>query len=354
MSDQATKRPPPPRRPPRFRRQKIMERVLLALLPVFLGALYFFGWRVAAMLVWVAALGCGAEYLLARRRGDPLTGSCLVTCALFALSLPPTLPFWMAAVGIVVGIVFGKELFGGFGRNIFNPAVVGRAFIFVSFPIEMTARFTPVWRGGLAGLAHWGPPRSLDGVEALTAATPMWFRRDFGFTEAFPLWDQVRALFLGNLGGVYDGADGARHMLAAGSVGEVSTLLILIGGIYLLATRTANWRLVAGSLGGAAAAALLFRHLLGVQAVPPLPWTLCSGALAYAGFFMVTDPVSAPADRRAQWIYAAFIGAMIVFLRWKAIFAGGVAFAIILGNTLGPSLDMLCRRGAARARPARE
>lgn len=328
---------------PVFRRQKVMEKVLVALSPALVGAVYFFGWRVLAMLLWVTAWGCLTEYLLARRRGDPLTGSCLVTCMLYCLSLPPVLPFWMGAVGIVVALFFGKEVFGGFGRNVFNPAIVGRAFVFVSFPIAMTSEFTPVWRGGLGGFAHWGARTALDGVEAVTAATPMWFRRDFGFAEGFPYSEQMRQLLTGAIGGLYEDLDGTARVLAAGSVGEVSALLLAVGGVYLLWTKTANWRLVVSSFGGALAGCALFRYALGATAVPAPLWTLGSGALVYACFFMVTDPVSAPRDKLAQYMYGAFIGVMVVLLRWQAVFAGGVAFAILLGNTIGPSLEMLVK-----------
>lgn len=338
---------PQPKRAPRkkswFKRQAIMEKVLIALIPAFAGAIYFFGWRVAAMLVWVALWGCAAEYLMARKRKDPLTGACLVTCALYALSLPPALPFWMAAVGIVVALLFGKEFFGGFGRNVFNPAIVGRAFIYVCFPIEMTSRFTPAWTGGLGGLVHWGPRKTLEGIEAITAATPMWFRRDYGFPESFGFWEQIKQLFFGNIGGLIESGEGTVRVLAAGSVGEVSALLLIIGGAYLLWTKTANWRLVASSFAGAAAASLVFRYALGAEAVPPLLFTLFSGALVYACFFMVTDPVSAPRDKTTQYIYGAFIGIMIVFFRWMAVFAGGVAFAILLGNAIAPAVEMFMK-----------
>ncbi|MFO7820906.1 MAG: RnfABCDGE type electron transport complex subunit D [Lentisphaeria bacterium] len=327
-----------------FKRQKMMDKVLLALLPAFIGGIYFFGWRVAVMLLWVTLCGCITEYLMARRRGDPLTGACLVTCALFALSLPPTLPFWMATVGIVVALTFGKEFFGGFGRNVFNPAIVGRAFIYVCFPIEMTSRFTPAWKSGWGGFLHWGPKRFIGETNALTAATPMWFRRDYGFPDSFSLQEQISQLFFGNLGKAMTGADGLPHILAAGSVGEVSALLLIIGGIYLLWTKTANWRLVLSSFAGAAAACLLFRYGLGAEKVPPLLFTLFSGAMVYACFFMVTDPVSAPRDKTTQYIYGAFIGIMIVFFRWKAVFAGGVAFAILLGNAIAPSIEMYIKQ----------
>ncbi len=327
-----------------FKRQKIMEKVVIALIPAMIGAIYFFGWRSLLIVLWCIVFGIGAEYLMASRRGDPATGSVLVTAMLYGLSLPATVPLWMAAVGIVFAIVFGKEVFGGFGRNIFNPAIVGRTFVYIAFPLELTGRFPPVWRGGFAGFAHWAPRQVVGDVQALTAATPMWFRRDIGFADsAMPYTEQLRQLFLGDIGGVYQGGDGLAHALGAGSMGEVSAVLLIIGGIYLLATKTANWRLVLGSLIGAVAANVLFRNVLGADKVPPLLWSLSSGALLYACFFMVTDPVSAPKDKTTQYIYAFFIGFMIIFLRWKSIFAGAVSFAILLGNTIGPSIEMLIK-----------
>ena len=209
----------------RFKRQKVMEKVLLALLPAFLGAIYFFGWRVAAMLACVLLVGCAAEYVMARRRGDPLTGAALVTCALYALSLPPRLPFWMAAVGIVVGIVFGKEVFGGFGRNVFNPAIVGRAFVYVCFPIEMTSQFVPVWRNGPGGFAHWSSRTLIEGTNAVTAATPMWFRRDYGFGAGLPWGTQIKQLFLVNIGGIYERLEVTSRILADRSAETPTRLL---------------------------------------------------------------------------------------------------------------------------------
>ncbi|MDX9981559.1 MAG: RnfABCDGE type electron transport complex subunit D [Lentisphaeria bacterium] len=341
MADPASK---PKRKAPRFREQKMMRRVLLALLPALLGGIAFFGWRVLALVLWVALVAAATEYLLARRRGDPLTESCFVTAALLALSLPPTLPFWMAAVGAVVALSFGKELFGGFGRNVFNPAIVGRGFLYLCFPLEMTAGFAPVHQG-FSGFLHWSPLRVWDGgVDAVTAVTPMWARRDYSHTVDF------LRLFFGNIGERFEDADGVARVVSAGSIGEVSAVLLLLGGIYLLWTKTANWRLTASTLAGAVAATVVFRHLLGAEMVPPLAWTLCSGALLYASFFMVTDPVSAPRGNLAQWLYGAFIGVMIVFLRWRAAFAGGVAFAILLGNTLGPTLDLVCQPGGKKAK----
>lgn len=333
----------PVKKKPWFRKQPMMRKVELALIPAMIGAIYFFGWRSLAMVVWVSLIGMLTEFIMAKKCGDPVTEAVFVTSLLFGLSLPPTIPFWQAAVGITVGILFGKEVFGGFGRNPFNPAVVGRGFIYVCFPIDMTSGFTPVWKGLAGGFAQWGPVRMMyEGMDAITAATPMWSRRDYGHEAG------LLNMFVGNIGDVFTSPDGVTRVLAAGSVGEVSAFLVLIGGIYLLWTKTANWRLTVSTLGGAVLATVIFRHLLGADAVPPVEWTLCSGAMLFAAFFMVTDPISAPKDKTAQLIYGAFIGVMIVFFRWKAVFAGGVAFAILLGNTIGPIVEIGCKARAAK------
>ena len=329
-------------------KQKNMLRVLQALMPIAVAGVYFFGWRVVALLTVSVVCGYGTEWYMQSLKKGKVSYAVFVTVALYALSLPPTTPLWIAATGIIVAILFGKEVFGGFGKNVFNPAIVGRAFVYVTFPIEMTGRFVPVFSGFPGGFAHWSLtaakqlPASLSGAgagiaDAFTAATPMWSRRDFGFTTG---WTE---LFFGNIGGTFT-ADGSSRLLAAGSIGEVSALLILLGAVYLIATRTAQWRLMLATLLGAGGLNLLLRNVAGIDAVPPLHFTLLSGALLYSAVFMVTDPVSAPKVPLSQWIYGAFIGVMIVLFRYKAIFAGGVGFAVLLGNMISPSLDLWIKR----------
>jgi Na+-transporting NADH:ubiquinone oxidoreductase subunit B len=333
---------------PAFLKQLMMLRVLYALIPVAAAAVYLFGWRVLALVGVSVLFATLAEWGMLYAKNGKISQAAWVTGALFGLSLPPTTPYWIAAVGVVFGILFGKMVFGGFGRNIFNPAVVGRAFVYVCFPVEMTGRFVPAFHGFPGGFAQWNfeslkqlPPElaaaGLKVVDAITAATPMWSRRDFGLSTS--LWD----LFTGQIGGLFEHAGHAR-ILAAGSAGEVSALAILIGAAYLLWTKTANYRLMFGSLIGAVAMNLLLRNGLGIDGVPPLPFTLFSGAFLYAAVFMVTDPISAPRIPLSMWIYGIFIGAMIVFIRYKAVFAGGVAFAILLGNMIAPSLDLWIKR----------
>jgi Na+-transporting NADH:ubiquinone oxidoreductase subunit B len=316
-----------------LKKQPMMRKVEIALLPALLGAIYFFGWRTLGVILVVAAVGYATEYMMAKKRNDTVTEAVFVTSLLLGLSLPPTIPFWQAGVGAFVAILFGKEVFGGFPRNVFNPAIVGRGFLYVCFPIDMTSKFTPVWDQFPGGFAHWGAQKMIEGIDAVSAATPMWSRRDFGHET------KLLDLVTGNIGEVFQGSDGVTRALTAGSVGEVSAILVLIGGAYLLWTKTAQWRLTVSTLIGATVASLVFRYALGADAVPPVLWSLCSGAMFYAAFFMVTDPITAPKNKSAQWVYGLFIGTMIVFFRWKAVFAGAVAFAILLGNTLAPTIE---------------
>lgn len=338
-----------------FIEQPMMLRVLYALAPVLLAGIYFFGWRVLGLLALCTLAGLATEWLMAHRRGAAISIACFVTCTLYVLSLPPTMPFWMALVGIVVGILFGKEVFGGFGRNFANPAIVGRAFIYVAFPPEMTGSFVPTFRGWPGGFAQWALTTSetlpdwmssagIRAADAVTAATPMWARRDFGFEAS------LTRLFFGNVGDSFKTEFGLRS-LAAGSIGEVSVLLIILAGVYLLITKTANWRLMVSPLLGATAACLLLGYACGIAAVPSLPFTLFSGALMFGAVYMVTEPISAPKKHSAMWIYGFLIGVLIVLLRWKAQFAGAVAFAILLGNICAPSLDMLVKAWANRKSP---
>jgi len=342
---------------PAFLKQKNMLRVLYALIPVALTAVYYFGWRVIALLVVSIGTAFVTEWVMAERRNGKLSYALFVTASLYALSLPPTLPFWMAAVGAFVAILFGKEAFGGFGKNVFNPAIVGRAFVYVCFPIPMTARFVPAFNGIPGGFGRWSfasmqrAPSYINNAgleisDALTAATPMWANRDFGHVTG------LVNLIVGNIGGVFTSA-GNTKVLAAGSAGEVCAIAILIGAAYLIYTKTAQWRLILSSVLGATFLSLFMRYILGMEVVPSLLFTLFSGGLLYASVFMVTDPVSAPKLPVSQWIYGAFFGAMVVFFRAKSIFAGGVGFALLLGNMLAPSLDFWIKRYLAHKEAAK-
>jgi len=158
---------------------------------------------------------------------------------------------------------------------------------------------------------------------------------------------------LGSIGGVYSGPGGVEGVLAAGSIGEGCAVLIVLAAAYLLATRTANWRLMLSGLAGVVGANLLFRNLLGfdgVGEVPALQWQLLAGTTLYAMVFMVTDPVSAPRHKPAQFAYGLLIGTLLVVLRWRGIFVAAATFSILLGNLVGPLLDLAAEAWAQRAK----
>lgn len=333
---------------PVFLKQKMMMKVVYALMPIFVTAIYFFGWRVAA-IVGVSTLSAViTEWIMSSNRKGKISQAVYVTALLYGLSLPPTVPLWIVAVGSIVAILFAKEVFGGFGKNIFNPAIVGRAFVYVAFPQELTSKFVPAFRGFPGGFQHWSfeslknTPEYLKSVglktsDAITAATPMWSRRDYGFIA------DIKQLLFGNISDVFE-YQGTRMSLAAGSAGEVCALVIILAGIYLMATKTAKWQLTISTLLGAIGLNILLRNVFGIEAVPPVPFTLFSGGFLFAAVFMVTDPISAPKQQLSQWLYGVTIGALIVFFRYRAIFAGGVGFAILIGNMLAPSFDLWIKR----------
>ncbi len=289
--------------------QKMMRRVLIAAAPLALFAVYLFGLRILLLLAVVNLTAFLAEYAFTRREGKPASMAVLVTATLFALSLPPPIPIWMAIVGCVFGVVFGKMVFGGFGRNIFNPALTGRAFIYVSFGGFMTAQWYDPISGFPGGLAKYT-------VDAVTQATPgMLLKTGSSFSLA--------ELFLGT---------------TSGTIGGTSVLLALAGGLYLLFTKTANYRIVvSGFLGYLITQTILWR--MGTQgACDPLHGIL-AGSFLIGIMFYATDPVSASQTNEGRWIYGAFIGAMssliTVFSAWPA----GTMFAVLLANMFAPITD---------------
>jgi len=333
---------------PQFMKQPVMLKVVYSLIPVVIAGIYFFGWRVAAVTAVALVTALLTEWIMTSRRSAKISYACFVTALIYAMSLPPLTPFWIVAVGAFVAILFGKEVFGGFGRNVFNPAIVGRAFVYVAFPVELTSQFVPVFSGFPGGFARWsmagssyaGELTSASGLmpqDVITAATPMLARRDYSYvTGTFDL-------FTGSIGGAFT-ADGGQRFLAAGSIGEVSSVVLIIAGAYLLWTKTAQWRLTVSAVAGAVILNLILHYLAGIQQVPPLEFTLFSGGLLFAAVFMVTDPISAPKDKISQVIYGLFIGALIVFFRFKSVFAGGVAFSILFGNMTAPLIDQMMGR----------
>ena len=225
-----------------FIRQKMMRTVILSLLPIILASIYFFGWRSLSLLIVVTFFGVLTEYLFEKKRNKKVSEAVLVTCILYTMTLPPTIPYWVAVVGIIFGVFFGKEVFGGFGRNIYNPALVARAFVYVSFPEPMTISWTRVATGFPGGFGTYLTEK----IELVSQATPMLLFRDTG--QMVPYSD----LLIGNV---------------AGSLGETCTILIILAGIYLTYTRVASWQIMAGTLIGFLGLNSLL-YILGLPSIP--------------------------------------------------------------------------------------
>jgi Na+-transporting NADH:ubiquinone oxidoreductase subunit B len=286
-----------------------MRRVLLSLSPIFLFSFYLYGLRFAAIVAVVFPLGILVEYFFEKSRGKKPSEAVLITCALYALSMPPIVPLWIVAVGILFAVFMAKEVYGGFGRNVFNPAIAGRLFVYISFATAMQSGFIKV--GSFGTQTGW-PGSSLD---AVTGATPLALMRG---GQSVPLVD----LALG---------------FHAGSIGESSALLIALAGIYLIATKTASWRLIVSTI---ASGSILTYALAAAGIAKALPLeSLLAGSFLFVAVFMVTDPVSAPKKPLAQWLYGSVVGICIILIRTFSVFPEGTSFAVLLGNTAASLLD---------------
>jgi Na+-transporting NADH:ubiquinone oxidoreductase subunit B len=286
-----------------FQKQLVMRRVLYALLPLFLFSTYLYGPRVPLIVSTVFAAGILTEYVFEKYRKKKVSEAVLVTCGIFALALPPTIPLWTAVIGIVFAVAVGKGVYGGFGRNIFNPAITGRLFLWLTFPtIMMTGWVEP---GGFGAA-----------IDAVGAATPMGLLRS-GETP------ELLNLFLG---------------FRAGSMGESSILLILMAAGYMIYTKTANWKLMLSTFLTAGLITTVF-YYTGIDTDLAPQYALMSGSLMYVTVFMTTDPVSAPNKPEAQWIYGVIIGTVTVLVRTFTNFPEGTSFGLMVGNTFASFLD---------------
>ncbi len=300
----------------------LMWQVNYALIPVLLAATWYFG--INALLIAIACVA-GAllpEWLQGRGRGERSSlrdGSAVITGVLLALTLPPTIPLWMAFTGGFAAIALGKLIFGGIGSNLFNPALVGRAFLQAAFPAALTTWAPPVEgsalfavRGGLTAFPFLKPD-----VDAVTQATPLAQLKFDGLTA------EVGDLLLGT---------------TAGSLGETGSLLILICGLYLGLRRVLNWRIPIAVLGTVAVIAGV-THLIDPARFGPPLFHLFSGGLMLGAVFMATDPVSSPITQRGCWIFGIGIGVLVMIIRLYGGLPEGVMYAILLMNGATPLIN---------------
>ncbi|WP_300069901.1 NADH:ubiquinone reductase (Na(+)-transporting) subunit B [uncultured Ruegeria sp.] len=269
------------------------------------GMMYF-------LPIYIVTLVAGGifEVIFATVRGHDVNEGFLVTSMLYTLIMPATAPLWQVALGIIFGVVIGKEVFGGTGKNFLNPALVGRAFLYFAYPANMSgdAVWTPV--DGFSGATALAVSAA-DGVQALAADGITWSNAFFG---------QIQ-----------------------GSFGETSTLACMVGLAFLLMTRIANFRLIVGCLAGTIGFTLLL-NLIGSDTNPmfamPWYWHVVLGGYAFGLAFMVTEPVSASHTNLGRYIYGGLIGVMVVMIRViNPAFPEGMMLAILFGNVFAPLID---------------
>ena len=307
--------------------QRYMIMPILICLPLLLFSIYLYGWRALVIVLVTYAAGVFAELVFVVVRRHEITEGVLVTCMLFALSLPPTIPLWMVAVGIVFGVIVGKEFFGGSGHNVFNPAIVGRGFLLITFPPQMTLEwFKPLSFGGdaswLGGFLHYMPfndPATAIN-DAVTTATPLLLIKPTSGAIETPLWD----LFWG---------------VHAGSLGESSMLLLLLGGALLLATKIIDWRLTVVMLGTMFVSGEVLHMLFPAKFAATGLMQVMMGGAVYAAILNITDPVTSPMTLRGKWLFAIGVGLLTVLIRGLTGYNEGVTFAILLGNMFAPLID---------------
>jgi electron transport complex protein RnfD len=329
---------------------RVMFDVIVALVPVTLAALYYYG--LGALLVILASIaGCVfTEWLFNRRQFQLGDGTLILTGLLLGLTLPPSFQMWMAFVGGMAAIGLGRLIWGGLGQNPFNPALVGRAFLQAAFPTAITTWRAPgnlstffhvpdstfavplmqvkvklgdVLAGAASKLVGTGV-EAAPSVDAVSTATPL-----------KQMWQSTA-----DAATAYGGPGVADLMKGdvAGSLGETAGILILLGGLYLLLRRAFDWRIPASILLSVAGFSALFHWQFPTQCPTP-EFMLCSGGLLLGAVFMATDPVTSPMTPLGAWIYGIGIGVLVVLIRVWAALPEGVMYGILLMNGFSPLID---------------
>lgn len=282
------------------------------------GALYFFP-------IYIVTLAVGGiwEVLFATVRGHEVNEGFLVSSMLYTLIMPPDMPLWQVALGISFGIVIGKEVFGGTGKNFLNPALTGRAFLYFAYPASISG--DSVWVA----------------VDGYTAATPLGLAADGGLNAVTQHYSWIQT-FLG---------------FEPGCLGETSVLAIMIGAAFLLYTRVASYRIMGGVFAGMVATSLLF-NMVGSDTNQmfafPWYWHLTVGGFAFGMVYMATDPVSAAMTNSGRWVYGALVGGMTVLIRVvNPAFPEGIMLAILFSNIFAPTIDYFVIQANIRRRMKR-
>lgn len=294
--------------------KRYMILAVFALLPSAGAAIYYYGIKAFWMIIVSYVFGITTEWIFAIVKKEEIHEGIFVTCMIYPLTLPPTIPLWMLAVGIVFGVFFGKEVFGGTGRNIFNPALVGRLFITIAFPFYMASNWADpmVTKGNFFTMDFSTIP------DAITTATPLVFLK-----AGEPIGYTVSDLLLG---------------AAPGSMGETFRLGIIIAGIFLMVTKISSWRIPVTYISTVLILSAIGHAILPGSVSAPM-YQVLAGGLLYGAFFMATDPVSSPYTNMGKIIFGLGLGVLTILIRSFSSFTEGVMFSIILMNAIGPLID---------------
>ena len=347
--------------------QKPMDKVLLSLIPCIAGAAYFFGWYCLFIIMLANVTGFITEYIFARRLNKPVSEAVFVTGTLFSLVMPPTVPWYVVVIGMIFAVMFGKMVFGGFGKNIFNPAIVGRAFVYICFPVAITGAWAPAADGIWGALDKWHTIPTSDAQYQMFPTTTRELMPD-AISGATPMANlKAGRLVLDSEGGgeiphkisqdetvaikpltLFKGLLLGRR---PGTAGVTSVILICIGGIYLFITKTANRSLILSVIITYA----VWNQLLNWCGVEPVPgaWPgVMGGGFLFGAFFMITDPVSAPNSKEAKILYGILIATSTMVRRNFSKFNGGLMYSILMGNMFAPTLDSMVKYFKSRKKTA--
>lgn len=298
--------------------KSLMRDVVIALLPAVIVSIVFYGWK-ELLVISVSVLSCVLlESLITRymlRKPDTICDwSAAVTGVLLALNLPPTTPWWVVLIGAAVAIGVAKMTFGGLGQNVFNPAIVGRVFLLISFPTYMT---------------HWEIPQGLFGLDAVTGATPLGVIKE-GLMQG------------GDVAGIMaeNGYSYSQMLLAniGGSAGEASAIALLVGFVYLLVRKVIKPWITLSVLGTVAVVSLIFSLIDPAQYTGPL-FNLLSGGMILGACFMATDYVTSPMSTKGGIVFGVGIGFITLMIRYFGAYPEGMSFAILIMNSTVPLLN---------------
>lgn len=319
----------------RLSTRTVMIDVVIGLVPAMIAAGYYFRIRAAILIATCVISAVATEWLcnVIRKKPNSLGDfSAVVTGIILALSVPPALPVWAAVIGSCFAIAIGKMIFGGLGANIFNPAMVGRAFLTASFGMLMTTWTVP------ATIDPAMPKIAADNkIDARTQATPLaWSKQAIKEkTDAKVVNKQIEAAIKGEVGGC---------------LGETSAFALLLGGLYLLIRRTINPHIPLAVLASAFIFAGIARLINPDAYISPL-LHLATGGLLIGAFFIATDPVTAPLTAKGMWIFGIGVGTITMLIRIIGEYPEGVMYAVLLMNAVTPLIDRLCKLVPAGGKP---